>query len=422
MAEIVTPSTPDSATLLQLLAQRDAEIRAKDLLIEKLKLQLANLRRHRFGSKSEALDHVIEQLELMLEDIEASGASQTEATDHGSRAESPKTPPKRRPLPDHLAREEVVLSPGETCHQCGGRLRKIGEDVSETLEYVPARFKVIRTIRPKLVCRHCDSVLQVAAPVLPIEHGRPGPGLLAHVLVCSDHLPLYRQSQIYAREGVDLERSTLADWVGKSTALLTPLVDAIGRHVMAGAAIHADDTPVNVLAPGTGKTRTGRLWVYLRDEHDWGSAAPPAAWYRFTEDRKGKWPGEHLKGYEGWLHADGYAGFEELYRSGRIKEVACLAHVRRKFFDIHLAQGSAIAKEALERIAELYRIEEAIRASRPATDSGSAKNTRRRCWTAWRLGCGGSSLGSPASQRWPTPFAMASRGYSDCAPISMMAA
>lgn len=310
MAEIVTSSPPDSVTLLQLLAQRDAEIRAKDLLIEKLRLQLANLRRHRFGSKSEALDHVIEQLELMLEDIELSNAARVEARDLGSQVESTKAQPKRKPLPDHLPREEVVLSPGDTCHSCGGRLRKIGEDVSETLEYIPARFKVIRTVRPKLACRHCDGVLQVAAPVLPIEHGRPGPGLLAHVLVSkySDHLPLYRQSQIYAREGVELERSTLADWVGKSTALLSLLVDAIGRHVMEGAAIHADDTPVNVLAPGTGKTKTGRLWVYLRDERDWSSTAPPAAWYRFTEDRKGKWPREHLKGCEGWLHADGYAG------------------------------------------------------------------------------------------------------------------
>ena len=181
MAEIVTSFTPDSATLLQLLAQRDAEIRAKDLLIEKLKLQLANLRRYRFGSKSEALDHVIEQLELMLEDIEASTAEAAEAANIGSPTESTKAQPKRRPLPDHLPREEVVLSPGETCHQCGGRLRKIGEDIAETLEYVPARFKVIRTVRPKLACRHCDGVLQVAAPVLPIEHGRPGQIGRAHV-------------------------------------------------------------------------------------------------------------------------------------------------------------------------------------------------------------------------------------------------
>lgn len=165
MVEIATSSPPDSDTLLQLLAQRDTQIRAKDLLIEKLNLQLANLRRHRFGSKSEALDQMIEQLELMLEDIEASTAGSAEAANIGSSTESTKAQPKRRPLPDHLPREEVVLSPGETCHQCGGSLRKIGEDVSETLEYVPARFKVIRTVSPKLACRHCDGVLQVAAPV-----------------------------------------------------------------------------------------------------------------------------------------------------------------------------------------------------------------------------------------------------------------
>lgn len=159
MVEIVTSSPPDSATLLQLLARREAEIRAKDLLIEKLRLQLANLRRHRFGAKSEALDHVIEQLELMLEDIEASEAVEVEQADFDSPAAPTKTQPKRKPLPDHLPREEVVLSPGDTCAQCGGNLRKIGEDVSETLEYVPARFKVIRTVRPKLACRQCDGIL-----------------------------------------------------------------------------------------------------------------------------------------------------------------------------------------------------------------------------------------------------------------------
>jgi transposase len=369
MVAIATDTPPDPATLLQLLAARDAELRAKDLLIEKLKLQIAALRRHRFGTKSEALDHAISQLELMLEEAEIQAASQRErdTPDAPSVPLDPKSHPKRRPLPDHLPREEIVLSLGETCGQCGGRLRRIGEDVCETLEYVPARFKVIRTIRPKLACRCCDGVLQAAASTMPIERGRPGPGLLAHVLVSkyADHLPLYRQSQMYAREGVDLERSTLADWVGKSTALLAPLVDAIGRHVMTAAAIHADDTPVNVLAPGTGKTTTGRLWVYLRDERDWGSTAPPAAYYRFTPDRKGQWPKLHLKDFEGWLHADGYAGFEDIYRSGRITEVACLAHVRRKFFEIQMAQGSGIAKEALDRIAELYRIEAAIRSKPP---------------------------------------------------------
>ena len=362
----------DNTDLQRLLVQREAEIArqsaellARDLLIEKLKLQLSHLRRHRFGIKSEALDQIIDQLELALEEAESAASGRRHDTPSVDPA--PKEQPKRKPLPDHLPREEVVLSPGKTCAECGGTLRKIGEDLAETLEYVPGRFKVIRTVRPKLSCRCCETIHQASAPSMPIERGRPGPGLLAHVLVSkyADHLPLYRQSQIYDREGVHLERSTLSDWVGKSAALLEPLADAIGAHVLAGAAIHADDTPVKVLAPGTGKTRTGRLWVYLRDERDWSGEAPPAAFYRFTPDRKGRWPRDHLKDFKGWLHADGYAGFEELYRRGNIKEVACLAHIRRKFFDIHASQGSGIAKQALERIAELYQVEATIRGDPP---------------------------------------------------------
>jgi len=191
--------------------------------------------------------------------------------------------------------------------------------------------------------------------------------LLAHVLVSkyADHLPLYRQSQIFDREGLDLDRSTLADWVGKSTALLEPLADAIGRHVLSAEAIFADDTPVQMLAPGTGKTQTARLWTYARDERPWGSAAPPAAWYRFSGDRKGQHPKDHLARFRGWMHADGYAGFEDLYRSGAIREVACMAHVRRKFVDIHRSQGSPIAEEAIGRIAQLYAVEKEARGSPP---------------------------------------------------------
>jgi len=362
----------DIADLQRLLAQHEAEIarqsaelQARDLLIEQLKLQLAHLRRHRFGSKSEALDKIINQLELALEEVESATARRCpETPDTEPEA---KQQPTRKPLPDHLQRETVVLDPGATCKQCGGGLRHLGEDVSETLEYVPGRFKVTRMVRPKLSCRCCEAMHQVPAPTMPIERARPGPGLLAHVMVSkyADHLPLYRQSQIYEREGVSLDRSTLADWVARSAALLAPLADAIGRHAMAGAAIHADDTPVNVLAPGTGKTKTGRLWVYLRDERDWAGDNHPAAFYKFTPDRKGRWPREHLKDFTGWLHADGYAGFEDLYRRGQVKEVACLAHIRRKFFDIHLAQGSGISKEALERIAELYAIEASIRGDPP---------------------------------------------------------
>lgn len=218
-----------------------------------------------------------------------------------------------------------------------------------------------------MACSGCEAFTQAALPSRPIERGRPGPGLLAHVLVSkyANHLPLYRQSQIFEREGLDLDRSTLADWVGKSTALLEPLADAIGRHVLAGQAIFADDTPAKMLAPSRGKTATARLRAYGRDERPWNGDAPPASWYCFSPDRKGQHPKDHLSGYRGWMHADGYAGFENIYRSGDIHEVACMTHVRRKFVDVHRAQGSAIADEAIRRIAQLYAVEKEARGLPP---------------------------------------------------------
>ena len=193
-------------------------------------------------------------------------------------------------------------------------MRTLGEDVTEELEYVPGRFVVNRIIRPRMACSCCDAICQSSLPSRPIEKGRPGPGLLAHVLVnkYADHLPLYRQSQIFEREGIDLDRSTLADWIGKSTTLLEPLAKAIERHVLSGQAIFADDTPVKLLSQGAGKTKTARLWAYVRDERPWASEVPPAAFYRFSRDRKGEQPAEHLKDYTGWMHADGYSGFNEL--------------------------------------------------------------------------------------------------------------
>jgi transposase len=349
------------ATQKSEIRARDAEIRSRDLLIEKLKQQLAGLRRHRFGSRSEVLD----QLELLLEGEEIAAAADEVKVEM---AVPPKAQPKRKPLPDHLPRDEQVIAPvAEACGHCGGTLKRLGEDVTEELEYVPGRFRVKRIVRPKFSCACCETIHQAPLPSRPIERGRPGPGLLAHVLVSkyADHLPLYRQSQIYARDGIELERSTLADWVGKSTALLEPLADAIGRHVLAGQAIFADDTPVGVQAPGHGKVKTARLWTYVRDERPWAGDAPPAAVYRFTPDRRGKWPRDHLAGFKGWMHADGYAGFEELYRSGDIREVACMAHIRRKFFDIHASQGSAIASEALARIQKLYEVEAEARGQPP---------------------------------------------------------
>lgn len=337
--------------------------------IDKLKAQIARLRRLKFGRASEKLEVTLVQLELLLEDAEEEHGAAEQAAVPSIAAE--RTHPIRRPLPKHLPRQEVVHGPASAqdcrCPRCGGAMRRLGEDVSEELELVPARFKVVRHVRPKFSCRSCETITQAPMPSRPIERGRPGPGLLAHVLVgkYADHLPLYRQAEIYARDGVDLDRSTLADWVGKSAALLRPLVEALGREVMGGERLFADDTPVPVLAPGTGKTKTGRLWVYVRDDRSHGGKAPPAALYRYTPDRKGERPRAHLKSFSGFLQADGYAGFEGLYRSGAITEVACWAHVRRKFFDVHQANGSAIAREALERIGALYAIEADIRGRPP---------------------------------------------------------
>ncbi len=349
----------DIAALKAMVLASQAELRNRDLLIEKLKHQLAGLRRQRFGATSEALD----QLELGIEDEEiAQAAEAVPEPTPGTRRQ-----PKRRPLPGHLPREETVLAPGERCADCGGRLERLGEDVTEELEYIPGRFVVKRIVRPRLACGGCEKFHQAPLPPRPIERGRPGPGLLAHVLVskyCA-HLPLYRQSRIFARDGIDLDRSTLAGRVGKATTLLDPLADAVGRHVLAGRALFADDTPVKLLAPGTGKTATGRVRTCVRDERPWKGEAPPAAWYRFSADRKAAHPKAHLEGFAGWMHSDGYAGFGALARAGSVREVACLAHVRRKFFDVHVAQGSATAAEALERIAALYAIEKEARGQPP---------------------------------------------------------
>ena len=340
--------------------------------IEHLKLVIEKYRRMIFGRKSEKLSGELEQLEFRLEELEtAQGAEEaaqaaTEATQPSStRTDSKRrSRPARKPIPEDLPREVVTHLPAHShCPDCGGALRQFGEDVSEQLERVPASFKVIRHVRPKFACAGCESVVEAPAPARPIDRGLPGPGLLAHVQVSkyADHLPLYRQSQIYAREGVDLDRSTLAGWVGAASELLTPLVDEIRKHVLAAAKIHADDTPVPVLAPGNGKTKTGRLWTYVRDDRPAGYSTAPAAWFTYSEDRKGEHPRRHLKDFKGALQADAYSGFHHLYGDGAIYEVACWAHTRRKFHDIHVAHASPTTTEALARIGALYGIEEQIR-------------------------------------------------------------
>jgi len=355
----------------QLLAQ-DEQLQSREREIEHLKLLLAKLHRMQFGRKSEKLQRQIEQLELRLEELE-SNRSEKESTPPeppsaptGSAASAAK--PARRALPDHLPRQTRGHEPKETvCPQCQGELRKLGEDVSEMLEYVPASFVVIRHVRTKLSCTKCDCIVQAEAPSRPIARGLAGPGLLAHVLVSKycDHQPLYRQSEIYARQDVELERSTLADWVGGSARLVQPLVEALRRYVTAADKLHADDTPVPVLAPGQGKTKTGRLWTYVRDDRPAGDTASPAVWFAYSPDRKGEHPAQHLETFRGTLQADAYAGFNQLYENGRIEQAACWAHVRRKFYDLEQAHSSPVAREALQRIGALYGIEEQIRGKPP---------------------------------------------------------
>ena len=362
---------PADALRALILAQHEQLI-SREREIEHLKLLLVKLHRMQFGRKSEKLQRQIEQLELRLEELESNRSEQETQPSEPASVPASATPaaakPTRRTLPDHLPRETRRHEPTETvCPQCQGELRKLGEDISEMLEYVPASFRVIRHVRTKLSCTKCDCIVQAEAPSRPIERGLAGPGLLAHVLVSKycDHLPLYRQSEIYARQGVELERSTLADWVGGCSRLLEPLVEAWRRYVMTAGKLHADDTPVPVLAPGQGKTKTGRLWTYVRDDRPAGDSSAPAVWFAYSPDRKGEHPERHLEKFRGTLQADAYSGLNQLYENGRIQHAACWAHVRRHFYDLEQAHSSPVAREALERIGALYGIEEAIRGKPP---------------------------------------------------------
>lgn len=356
-------------SIQQQLASRDHEI-------EHLKLLIAKLHRIQFGRKSEKIARQIEQLELKLEELQAERAEDTEPSEEDAEPEPPaatsreKSSARKRTqrFPEHLEQETLTYVPVEPCcPHCGSTMTKLGEDIAVMLEYIPASFRVVRHVRPKMSCDACDTIVQAPAPSRPIERSFAGAGLLAHVITSkfADHLPLYRQSEIYAREGVDLDRSTMAKWVGQTHRLLEPLVQALRRYVIAAQKLHGDDTPVPVLAPGNGKTKTGRLWTYVRDDRPAGDSAAPAVWFAYSPDRKGEHPQQHLRDFRGILQADAYAGFNKLYEDGSIQEAPCLAHIRRKFYDLKEAHQSAIATEALERIAPLYKIEEEIRGRSP---------------------------------------------------------
>ena len=366
------PSTPLTIdALLRVIAERDAEVALLKHMVDKLKLQLARRVREQYGRSSEQLD-----AQLTLITGEAPKVAEASAV------QPPKTQPRKprraqRKLPEHLPRETRVHHPKGyaadapcACSGCGGKLRQIGEDVAEQLEYVPGHFKVIRHVRPKLACVRCEGIFQAMAPSRPIARGLPGPALLAHVMVGKycDHLPLYRQSRIYARDGVDIDRSTMVGWVDQGDELIDPLAALLGRYTLAGGKVHADDTPVPVLDPGRGRTKTGRLWVYVRDDRPCGSKDAPAVWFQYSPDRGGGHPGEHLKRYRGILQADAYAGYEKVYDSGRVVHAACMAHARRYYWDVYETQKRApgsVAEQALQRIARLYEIEADIRGRPP---------------------------------------------------------
>ncbi len=361
------------------VADDDTQLAAARAEVKRLRLIIQRLQRTQFGRRSERLDG--DQLALGLEDLDADVARarasyRTLAVDHAEAEPAA----RRQAFPDHLSREDMTFDvESRLCPCCGGALHAIGETVSEMLDFVPARLRVVRIRRPKYGCRACGTIHQAPAPERPIAKGMASPGLLAHVLVSKycDHTPLYRQTQIFARHGVEIDRSTLANWVGGACWWLEPLQVRLAAQVFGSGKIFADDTPIPVLDPGRGRTKTGRLWVYTRDDRPWSGPDPPAAVYFYSPDRKAERPASHLEGFRGILQVDGYAGFERLTVAGDIVLAACWAHARRKFYDVHEATGSPIAAEALRRIGEFYTIEKSVR-GRTAEERRAVRNAQSR--------------------------------------------
>ena len=387
MTATLTPLPKDAEALAaMLIAERAAHAAAlaeRDAQAERLLQIIKALQRHRFGRRAETLP--VDQLELALEDVEqveAEEETQAEATapeKRAGRAKARRT--NRGALPAHLPRIETVVDvEDKACPCCRGQLHKIGEDVSQRLDVIPAQFRVLVTRRPKYACRTCEEgVVQAPALARLIEGGLPTEALVAHVLVAkfADHCPLYRQAQIYARQGVDLDRSTLADWVGRAAFLLRPVRDRLLENLKTSSKLFADETTLPVLDPGRGRTKTGQLWAYARDDRPWSGSDPPAAVYVYATDRAGKRPIEHLAGFRGVLQVDGYAGYRPLAEKGDIKLAFCWAHVRRQFYELAVAGPAPLASEMLERIKALYAIEADLR-GRPADQRRAARQERTR--------------------------------------------
>lgn len=364
-------SSDDIFLLKQRLAEQEALIHAlqeklsnREREIDHLQAQLDKLRRMNFGSRSEKVSRRIAQMEADLNRLQKESDTLTGRVYDPAVQRPLRQTRTRKPFPESLPRDEKRLLPAAPCcPNCGGSLSYLGEDTAEQLELMRSAFRVIRTVREKHACTQCDAIVQAPAPSRPIERGIAGPGLLVRVLTSkyAEHTPLYRQSEIYGRQGVELRRSLLSGWVDACCRLLSPLEEALHGYVMTDGKLHADDTPVQVLLPGNKKTKTGRLWVYVRDDRNSGSAAPPAAWFAYSTDRRGCHPQGHLAEWKGILQADAFAGYDALYESGLIREAACMAHARRKIHDEHVRRPTAMTTEALKRIAGLYAVEATIR-------------------------------------------------------------
>jgi transposase len=334
---------------------------------ERLLQIIKELQRHRFGRRAETLPE--DQLLLGLEEaeqIEAAGQAEEENSAPQARGErTAKRRTNRGSLPTHLPRIETVIDiQDKACPCCKNELHRIGEDVSERLDVIPAQFRVLVVRRPKYACRACEeAVVQAPAPARLIEGGIPTEATVAQVLVSkyADHLPLYRQAQIYARQGINLDRSTLADWVGRAAFLLRPVHERLLGMLKSSTKLFADETPAQVLDPGRGRTKTGQLWAYARDDRPWGGGDPPGVVYLYAPDRKAERPIAHLAGFKGVLQVDGYAGYRVLAERGDVELAFCWSHVRRRFYELAAAGPAPIASEAMERIGRLYAIEKDIR-------------------------------------------------------------
>jgi transposase len=358
----------DTKSLTRLVIEQRGTIKAKDFEIEHLRLQVARLRRMKFGQSSERFIGEVEQLALLASEAAVPPVNPTPASVEPE-LKAARKQPVRNVLPEHLPRESVVHASPCQCPSCGGKLRKIGTVSTEILEVVPTQLKVRRHLRDKFSCGRCETVVAAPAPAKPIANSYVGASLLAFVISAKFcyHLPFYRLAQMLARLGHSVDRSVLTQWARAGYEVTQPLLNALAEYVLSAGKLHADDTPFKVLAFTTGSTKRGRLWAYVRDERPWNSGTAPAVWYQYSPTWEGKYPQQHLKSFEGVLQADGYKGFSALYEArapnqpARVQESSCWAHCRRGFMDLYKATKSPMAAEALTRIRQLYRIEREIR-------------------------------------------------------------